>query len=394
MKTACALASVFLLSVVAAGAQTRPEGRFQTGSISWTPTLTLRDAGVDNNVFDEPVNPKGDTVAIVSPAVQGHLQSGLWAVDFGGNVDFVYFQRYASERSINGHGLVRPELMLSRFRPFAVFDVLDTRERFNSEIDVRARRAQREVGFGTKIQAFSRTSFEVSMRRATLEFRDDEVYRGEEIAQRLNRSSTSATARMLVELTPLTRLALDGDVVKDEFTFRPDQNTDNLRVNAGFEFAPDALIQGRAKVGFHEMKPTGTAAIAFRGLTAGLDVGYVLLGRTRFDVRVLRDTSYSLEEQPYFLQTLYGAEVVHNLAGPFDLTARVSRETLDYPGIPDRNVLEHVDVVSRYGGGFAIRASQRLRIAVTYEVAERTSGESANLSYDRRRMYTTVTYGF
>jgi hypothetical protein len=394
MKTVPAFVSVFLLSVAAAGAQTRPEGRFQTGSMSWTPTLTLRDAGVDTNVFDEARNPKSDTVAILSPAVQGYLQSGLWAVDFGGNVDFVYFRRYTSERSINGHALVRPELVLSRFRPFAIVDFLDTRERLNSEVDTRARREQWDIGFGTKITAFSRTTFELSAHRATLEFREDEVYRGEDIAQRLNRWATSANARMLVDLTPLTRFAVEGQVIRDEFTFRPEQNTDNLRVNAGFEFSPDAVIQGRAKVGFHEMKPSGTAAIGYRGMTLGLDLGYVLLGRTRFDVRMLRDTSYSLEEQPYFLQTLYGTEVVHNLAGPLDLTARVSRETLDYPGIPERNVLEHVDVVARYGGGFAIRASHRLRIAVTYEVAERTSGESADLSYDRRRVYTTVTYGF
>jgi hypothetical protein len=326
--------------------------------------------------------------------VQGYFGNGLWTVDLAGNVEFVYFQRYTNERSINGHGGMRTEVALSRFHPFVIVDYLDTRERLNSEVNVRARRAQREFGAGTRFDAFSRTAFEVSARQATLDFRDGSEFQGEDIALRLNRTATAANARMLVKLTPLTTFAVDGDFVKDEFTFSPQQNTDNLRVNAGFEFAPDAIITGRAKVGFHEMTPAGTEAIGFRGLIASVDLGYVLLTRTRFDVRIARDTNYSLEEQPYFLQTFYGTEVTHNLAGSFDLLARYSRETLDYPGIPERNVFAHVDNVNRYGGGVAIRASDRLRIALNYEFTERLSGESAALSFDRRRMYTTVTYGF
>jgi hypothetical protein len=394
MKTACAFVFLLLLGVGSVGAQSLPEGRFRTGSFSWTPTLTLRDAGVDTNVFDEARDPKQDTIAVVAPAVQGHLETGLWTVKLAGNAEFVYFRRYTNERSINGHGSVRAEVGLSRFRPFVVVDALDTRERQNSEIDLRARRAQREFGGGTRIEAFSRTAFELSATRATVDFREGELFRGEDVAQRLNRSSTTVGGRMLVRLTPLTTFAVEGDAMRDEFTFRPDQNTDNLRFNAGFEFAPDAVIHGRAKVGIHEMTPNGTTAIGYRGLTAAFDIGYLLLGRTSFTGRISRDTAYSLEEQPYFLQTRYGVDVTHNLIGAFDLLGHYTHETLDYPGIPQRNLLDHLDEIARYGGGVAIRPSERTRVAFNYEFARRTSGESADLSFDRRRLYTTVTFGF
>src|SRR4051812_2284439 len=46
------LASAALL--VGLVGETLAQERFQTGPVAWTPVITLRDAGVDTNMFDEP----------------------------------------------------------------------------------------------------------------------------------------------------------------------------------------------------------------------------------------------------------------------------------------------------------------------------------------------------
>lgn len=385
---------LFLVSIVLCPAAAPAQARFQTGVFAWTPTITLRDAGFDTNVFDEARDPKRDTVAILTPRVDGLVETGTWSLAVSGHADFVYFEHYTNERSINRGTTGRLDLQLSRVRPFVAAGYLDTRERQNSEIDLRARRSERDVSAGARVQVLSRTAFEVSVRRADLNFREGQVFRAQDLAERLNRASTSAAGRMLVELSPLTTLNIEGTVSRDRFAHRPLQDTDNVRVTTGFEFAPDAIIRGRASLGYHQMAPRGPEALGFRGFIAGVDLSYVLLGRTRFDARVSRDTTYSLEQQPYFLQTVYGGEVTHNVIRPVDLIGRFTREWLDYPGIPERNLSPHLDHLNRYGGGVAIRPSERLRLSVNYEFAERVSGESVDLSFDRRRMYTVITYGF
>ena len=390
MKTTLVFATLAALAATPVSAQ----GRFQTGAFSWTPTITLRDAGLDTNVFDEAANPKRDTVAVVTPEVNALLDTGVWALAMAGGADFVYFDRYTDERSVNRRASARLDVQLSRLRPFVGAGYLDTRERQNAEIDLRARRSERNVTLGTRIDMFSRVAFEASVRGADLDFRQGQVFRGEDLAERLNRESTSAAARVLVQVTPLTAFFVEGDLSRDRFVFRPQQDTGHTRVNAGLEFAPDAIIRGRAKVGYHDMTPKGTDAVRFQGVTASIDISYVLLSRTRFNVRASRDTTYSVEEQPYYLQTVYGGEVLHNVAGPLDVLGRYVREKLDYAAIERRNAAAHTDYLNRYGGGIAIRAAERFRVEVSYEFADRTSGESPSLSFDRRRMYTTVTYGF
>jgi hypothetical protein len=147
-------------------------------------------------------------------------------------------------------------------------------------------------------------------------------------------------------------------------------------------------------VGYHGIRPQGALALGYDGLTAAVEVGYVLLGRTRLDARVLRETTQSIEAQPYYLGTTYGGEILHNLVGPIDVIGRASRELLEYPGIPERQIENDTLHLTRYGGGLAIRAADRLRFTINYEFATRRGVNVPLRNYDRTRAYTTITYGF
>jgi Putative beta-barrel porin 2 len=370
------------------------QGRFQTGNLSWTPLITVRDAGLDTNVYDEPANPRRDHLAIVSPQVDGVLELGTGSLTMAGSADFVYFRRYTDERSINGRGSARLEVPLSRIRPFGGIAYQNGRERQNSEIDLRARRTDRELTAGIGLSLTSRASIEVSGRRTDSRFEQGEVFRGVELATRLNRDTTGAAARIRYDLSPLTTFTVDGDASRDRFVLSPGFDADNVRANVGFHFSPDAVIKGRAVVGYHKLIPRGPLSAGYDGVTTSVEIGYVLLGRTRFDARILRDTSSSLEAQPFYVQTLYGGEILHNLFGPVDVIGRASRERLDYQSMPDRALAGHVLDVNRYGGAVAIRAAERVRLTLTYEFAERLGGSLPDRYYERTRLFTTVSYGF
>jgi hypothetical protein len=369
------------------------DGRFHSGVLSWTPTITLRDAGVDTNVYDEASDPKRDHSAVFSPQVDSVIALANADLRLGGSADFVYFQRYTSERSINGRVNGRVDFKLTRIKPFVAGGYSNSRERLNSEIDVRARRTDRVVTVGANIEVTPRGVFEIAGSFDSSTIRQGEVFLGVDLARRLNRESTGGAVRFKYALTPLTRLIAEGTASRDRFTLSPDYDADNMGGRIGFEFEPDAVIKGRALVGFHRIEPVGNLAFGFEGVSAAVELGYVLLARTRFDLRVARDTSASIESQPYFLQTIYGGEVLHNLVGPIDVIGRGSWETLDYPGIPERFLPEDQLKVTRYGGGLAIRPGDHVRLTLNYEIIDRDA-QQTDRTYDRRRLYTSVTYEF
>jgi hypothetical protein len=387
------VAALALFAIIPAS-QAAAQGRFQTGNLSWTPTITLRDAGLDTNVYDEPTDAKRDHLAVISPQVDGALELGAGSLSLAGSADFVYFRRYTEERSVNRRVSARVEVPLSRIRPFGGVAYNDTRQRQNSEIDLRARRRDREVTAGLGLSLTSRATFEVAARRFDSRFRQGEIFRGVELATRFNRDTNGASARIRYHVSPLTTFTLEADASRDHFVLSPEFDADNLRATAGFLFSPDAIIKGRALVGYHKLNPRGPRTFGYDGLTASVDIGYVLMGRTRFDARILRDTVDSLEAQPFYVQTTYGGEILHNVFGPVDVIGRASREKLDYESLPDRLIPAHTLDVNRYGGALAIRAAERVRLTLNYEFSERQGGVLPDRHYERERFYTTISYGF
>ena len=378
--------------VVALRAEAVAQERFQTGPVAWTPVISLREAGIDTNMFDEASNPKRDTTAVLSPQVTATITLATMRLTTAGTADFVYFERYTSERGINGRGTARLDVPWSRLRPFVEAGYLSSRDRQGSEIDARARRMQRDLRAGLGVQVTGRGVVEVSAHVSDARYDRGEQFRDVNLAERLSHESRGATGTLRYALTPLTQVVMDAGYIEDRFVFRPARNTENLRANVGFEFAPDAIIRGRAALGFRRITAAGAEGLDADGVTAAVDLSYVLLGRTRFGGRIARDRTYSIEA-PHFLQTTYGFDVLHELFGPFDLTALTSRERLDYPTELDRGLSRHVDFVWRYGGGLGIRGGDRFRIGFNFELTERNSAIPER-DFDRRRAFTTVSYGF
>jgi hypothetical protein len=112
------------------------------GPLAWTPTLTLRDAGVDSNVFNSPEAeiPKQDVTGTLTPAVDSVLTLGVMQLATQGRADFLYFERYTNERAINGRIAGRMQFPTTRVHPVLTGSWEHAKERNGNEIDIRAPR--------------------------------------------------------------------------------------------------------------------------------------------------------------------------------------------------------------------------------------------------------------
>ena len=375
-----------------------PAGRFVDGPLTWTPTLLLRDAGTDSNVFNTPTDPKRDTTASFMPQADATLGLGVARVHAQGAVEFLYFERYQQERAVNGRLNTRVELPNRRIKPAVSYAWAKVRERATSEIDLRAPRTEEGYGAALDTPLASRSTLTLGVSRQSIVYEPGYSYFGLELSSLLDRHESVANAIVRTTLSPLTHLTTEVSVGRDEFLRQPNRDTDNLRANIGLQFAPDAVISGHAVVGYHAMRPRMTAASptdaeTFTGITSSVDLTFTLLDRTKVTGRLARDTTYSASStQPFYLSTAASVDVIHALFGPVDLLAHGGREKLGYAATVF--AAARTDFVDVVGGGLSLRLSPASRWSATIDDATRRSTEGVLFGYSRRRIFTSVTYGF
>jgi hypothetical protein len=394
------LTAALLLAAVPAFAQAGgaggTTGRFVIGRLQLTPTLILREAGVDSNVFNatKAEGARKDNYATVVPQVDASLSLGVMELTGQGGLSYVYFERYKNQRSLNGLANGRAEFPFQRIRPSIAGSWLRLRERPNNEIDARIVRETLHGSVAFSTQLTPRSGVILGGSREETRYERGVQFRDADVARALDRQTTEGSAVFRLEVTPLTGLLFDVRGSRDHFLLDPLKQTDNLRTSLALDFAADAVIKGRASAGYHKMVARRQGSVPFAGWTSAVELSYAFLGRTRFDVRFARDAAYSvIEGESYYVTTAGGFEVLHNLIGPVDLSVRGSRDRMDYEFSPG-GAPGHVELVSTAGGGASIRVSPRVRFSVNYELSLRESSLGAAYEYDRRRVYSTATYGF
>ncbi|MGE3400994.1 MAG: outer membrane beta-barrel protein [Vicinamibacterales bacterium] len=369
-------------------------GRFFLGPFRWSPTLLLREAGVDGNVFNVPKTetPSEDRYAVFQPQVDGTLSLGIAEISTQAAATLTYFERYRNQRSTGYRGLVRAEFPV-RLRPAVGATWLRSRERSNNEIDLRAPFSQSSVTLGITSRVTNRAALQLNGSRSLIEYDKGVVVAGEQLSEQLNRETTAVQGTLRIDISGLTFLLLDVTGSRDSFVETPDRQTDNFRTSVGLEFAPDAVIRGRASLGYQKQVSRGQGGFPFDGLIASVDLSYALLDRTRVDGRLARGTNYSvLTGEEYYLSTAGGVEITHNLLGPLDLIVRGNRERLDYSFTPG-GVGGRVDWSDTYGGGIAVRVTQQVRTSLNYEVTQRESSAGVENGFLRRRVFATFSVG-
>ena len=130
-------------------AQADPNGpdpakvKIHVGPVMVNPTITFGNMGVDENVFNENTDPKRDFTMTVSPKTDIWMRFlGTW---FNGtlNEDFVWYQKYASERTASNTYSAGWKLPLTWLIVSTNVVYAKVRDRPGFEIDARASRKNR-----------------------------------------------------------------------------------------------------------------------------------------------------------------------------------------------------------------------------------------------------------
>lgn len=401
------LTRIFVVALVlitgfasAAWAQSQPDPweqmRFRTGPIAWTPTIQMKNVGIDTNVFNAVENPQQDFTFTAGPQVDWWLRAGNIRLHGTNGADAVYFSKFESERGINQSHKLTVEYRLNRIRPYVSGSFLDTKDRPGYEIDARARHTESEVRGGVVVRFTAKTRIDLAGFQRQYEFTGDDQFSGTYLAEILNRKTTGGSGTLLFSLTPLTTLTLLGEVGEERFANEPVRDNSSSRIMPGVELSPDALLKGTARVGYRKLTMTSPTIPDFQGLVAAVNVSYVLLGRTRLTVTADRDAHFSYEvSRPYYVTTRLGGAVRQSLGKRFDLEARggSQRNSYQHAAAAVESVADRVDKTVILGGGIGYTPSQASRFSLNVDYHRRRS-PATNRDYDSLRAGLSVTYGF
>lgn len=394
----------FVVVVSTAHAQEAPGApdparvRLRVGPLWLNPTLSLTNAGVDTNVFNDPDNeaPKKDFNITVTPQTQLWLRMGrTWFTGYLKG-DIVWFKKYASERSGNKSYTVGWLVPLTRLTFTAAGTWVSTHERPGFEIDARPERHQLNVNSSVEVTALSKTFIGFRFDRTKVDFAEGETFLDVDLHDGLNRVGTTGGVTLRHQVTPLTALTLDVSKQQDRFGGSPLRDSDSIRINAGVKFDPFALLNGSATFGYRDFNPSAPDLKGYKGTTAAVNLSYVAGDATRIALSASRDVQYSYDiNQPYYLQTGLSGAVAQQIYGPLDVEARIGRQRLAYRtrAGADVEVEDRVDHVRSYGIGIGYRVGREIRIAFNVENQDRES-DLANRKYHGLRYGSAITYGF
>jgi hypothetical protein len=395
------LSVVFLtLMAATAGAQiVEPDtraARVRLGPIALNPVIDLTNIGVDTNVFNEPPElAKRDFTFTLTPRSDMWMKIGRGYLKGDIREDILWFQKYDSERSASTSGSIGAVVPLNHIGFMLNAAYARAHDRPGFEIDARA--ARTEVGFNgaVEVRALTRTFVGVQGSRRTIRFDEGQTFLASNLQAELDRTSTAAAVTVRHELTPLTSITFDAGRSEDRFDVSPLRDSTSTSYGVQLTFDPAALIKGTARFGYRDFEPTVDTVASYQGTTAAVNLSYALLGTTKFDVQAARDVQYSFDSnQPYYLQTGFGASIAQQVFGPIDVVGGLSRYQLAYRERTATAValVDRVDHVRSYSGGVGYHLGPDVRIGFKVEKQQRTS-DVFGRTYEGLRIGMAVTYG-
>ena len=365
------------------------------GLLGLSPTLAITNFGFDDNIFNDSTDPKRDFTMTVTPRLQARLRSGKVLLSGTVATGLVYYQEHDDERSIDYAADGRVDVDLGWFKPYALASLLDTRERLNVELDVRAPRTQTTVAVGTRLLLSPKTGVVFDFRRAGLDFAEGTTFDGVPLSQSLNSITKTIEGGLELYLTPLTTFSVVASRQTDRFDQSPEKNADTFRILPSIRMEAPAIIRGSLAVGYRRFSAIDPATPDYSGVVAQGSLTHTFAEQTKVDLLVSRDVQYSFEEtQPYYLTTGFRVVLTQQLGESLDVRAIVGRDRLDYreeatSAVPNDTRIDRASVL---GAGVGYRFQANLRIGVDVEFARRTS-DVPDRRYDRTRVFASVTYG-
>jgi hypothetical protein len=373
----------------------RETARMRFGAIYVTPSIALRDFGVDTNVFNDTTDPKSDLTLTLAPRAQVWLPiTRRFLLATSTELGFVYFKSFASQRAVNPTIDARGDLRFNRLSVFGAHRFAWTRERANLELDARVRRRENLSRVGVALDVTPKFGVEVALYHSDFDYETNTELRGVDLRDALQRNQRGLQVGLTHRLTSRTSLQLALETQRHRFDFSSDRNADGYSIIPGVRFSPRALISGTADIGFRRFSPLNPSVPSFSGVVAKTTLGYTIFGATRLGVEVDRDLAYSFDPvDPYYIQTGVGGSIRRQIAGDIDVVLIGKRTRLAYQSAFTSRDRVHTDTVRTLGLDLGYRLNRESRLGVAVAWQERVSSVITSRPYRGFRAGLSVTFG-
>lgn len=390
-----ALALLLLVPASAVRAQTTPDSPtvFKAGALSLKPMFAIKNIGRDNNVFNEADNPKSDFTMTLAPSAEFGFQPGRLKFTLIAGTEYMYFKQYESERGTNTSASVRLDVDFGVLRPYATFAGVNSKERYNTEIDARARHRDQNYGAGIGLKLFTRTTASAGFKHLRSAFDENETFRGENLAESLDSQTDIIEGLVGFELTPLTAFEVNVSHEEQRFDHAVERDANSIRVLPTLRFSPMGLLSGSVAIGYRRFTALDPRTPNFSGMIGSATTGVTLYERHRLDVTFNRDLTYSYDRvTPYYIATGGSVGWTWLIVQRFDVKASVSRNQMRYHGQAVPTAATD-DTYFAYSAGAGYRPGRNLRLGIAGDWFRRESQTSADRTYENNRVYGTFTWG-
>jgi hypothetical protein len=398
MAAAFGAAFLFAAPVVAQTSPPDPdsEANVRLGPLSLRSTIALTNLGVDTNVFNraDVDQPQSDFTMTFSPTTDVWLRMGRTWITGTVDVDWTYYNKFASERAANSAFRIGVDRTFNRLAVKGNARRLSTRDRPGYEIDARSQRFETQYDGEATLRVLSKTRMGATAFSRRTQFDEAAFFLEANLSRELDRTSSGTGLVVRHDVTPLTSVAFDVTRERERFVTSQFRDSDSTKVMGNVTFQPLALINGTASVGVRQFDPVPVDVPAFTGVITAVNLSYSLLGVTRFGVEANRDIQYSFEfTQPYYLESGVTGTVQQQVFGPFDVLARIGTRGLAYT---DRigaavAVSNRTDRVNTFGIGAGYRMGTDKRLGFTLDRQHRSSTIPGR-TFTGLRFGVSVTY--
>ena len=373
------------------------KAQLNLGPIYFAPTFELKDVGIESNVFNDDANPKSDLTGKLGlrSLIGVHFGEGLVFQVSQSNY-YVYFRRYASERSIEADLGLTLEYRTRAFRPWIRWNRVKSAQRTGVEVDARAERKVPTFDLGADFTGTFRLGVSGAARRTRLQYADTEMYEGVNLAQTLNGQSDAVQGYLRYAMTDLSDFIVGTDYLRDRFYESTKRDNDSYYYYAGVQTKEGATFVGSATAGMRTQKHKDPTVPNFQGFIANIGVGVVPSEYLRIDLNGARDIGYSYQEKyPYFVEESAGATVTNRFAERMDLVLAARATWLRYNETIDGLKDPYTDrtVVLGIGTGFFLGGGTGARIGILFERWARVS-PIADRNYVSNRISSSYRLSF
>jgi hypothetical protein len=373
--------------------------KLKIGPFFVAPSFDLRNVGIDNNVFREEVNPRQDLTATIAVSTIFGVHVKAFSFRVTQDNRYIWFRRYASERSIDGGLKYLAELRLQQMRPWISFESLKSTDRVGFEIDTRAARTTPNFEAGVDFNFGLRTGMTASFSTNRTEYDDGQFFDGVDLKKTLNSKTSFAHVNGRWQYSEFTDLTGGFEWSESKFTFDPLRNAETFAYLGGFQSRGDAPITGRLQLGYKLQRHEDPTVPDFKGLVMAGAVSTVVLDRLKLDILADRDVNFSYDNDfPFYVQQGGGLTVTGRLSRRLDLIASARGEWLNYSETfqsAGLGLKSRTDLATVLGVGFLYTVGGVVgsHFGLTFERAERTS-PLPHKTYRNDRVLTNLKFSF